>query len=187
MIDVDQSLLDSLARHMRSESSEQLGERVRDGIPAILPHEGGTEMRVPTPRQFLEAWVASHELERRARGLAGEPPPRPIIQVTAIEAPFVEHPPIHPPGYVFTDESGDEIPPEKPEWWDATERHALAEVEEVEPVDLPRDITVEELEAMILRGMPRREEDVWRIPSPQELAEAHAALAALVVRAREER
>lgn len=110
---VDQSLLDSLARRMRSESSEELGERVRDGIPAVLPHGSGTEMRVPTTRQFQEAWVAAHELERRARGLAGEPPPAPVYEIIAIDRGFAD-------GREPVREHEVVLPPriEKPVWWD---------------------------------------------------------------------
>lgn len=192
---MDQSLLDSLAAQMSRESTEQLGMRVRDGIPAILPHEGGgTEMRVPTSRQFLEAWVASHELESRARGLAGEPPPAPVYQMIGVSDLVLDEPPPAGVEYVYIPEQTQRVHvdpepvvvPEKPAWWAETERHALAEETEVRSVDLPDDITLTELEEKILKGMPRRVEDTWRIPSPQELAEAHAALAVLIQRARQE-
>jgi hypothetical protein len=182
---------DHLEREMALKSNDRLAEIVREGIAVTLPHEqGGTATRMPLERQMQEAYIAARELERRAGGTP-EPIPhdpdwmdipeyRIAIEQDRLPKSSV---PLHEkrPANVRREEK---LP--TPEWWGQTatvtqqDRHALAEITEVEVVEIPEDLTAEELEALILAGMPRRIEDFWHIPVPAELAQAHAALKRLL-------
>jgi len=186
---------DLLERNMKAESNDRLAEIVREGISVTLPHEAGTSTRMPTERQMQEAYFATRELERR---VGGEPEPVPMYEDwadipeyrLAVEEDRRPKAPVPAKRKRPATRRKEEKLP-TPEWWDTpaavsvADRHALADITEVAIVELPDDLTLEELEALILRGMPARAGDHWHIPIPQELSEAHAALKILLEKAQE--
>jgi hypothetical protein len=194
---VGPDFFDHLERQMALQSNDRLAEIVREGISVTLPHEqGGTATRMPTERQMQEAYIAARELERRAGGVP-EPIPHdpewmdiPEYHIAVEQdrqmkssVPLSEKRPAN------VRKEPQKLP--TPEWWDkpaavsVADRHALADITEVAIVEIPDDLTLEELEALILAGMPRRIEDFWHIPTPSELEQAHAALRTLLEKANE--
>jgi hypothetical protein len=185
---------DHLEREMALKSNDRLAEIVREGIAVTLPHEqGGTATRMPLERQVQEAYIAARELERRAGGTP-EPIPHDPDWADIPEYRIAVEEDRAPKSSVPASEKRPanvrkEVTPAKPEWWDkpaavaVQDRHALADYKEIAVVELPDDLSIEELESLILAGMPRRIEDFWHIPFPSELEQAHAALKMLLEKA----